>query len=328
MAAVKSDFRKYLDQSGTLPDDCVLGWIVIYQVRDAEYDRSLMEQAFDDLQMNSAFLPAPNNPLHAFQKATSSVNDTDYALPHGEIGHVLVRDQRDDKEMVIRQLTREIRDPRRGHLGYSKIGECVFYRPVTRAGTVQYGTERVRLTVDNAMLTPDERPALDGVIQTMNDQYIRHRDFMDAMKYRAVIRQYLLFLNALKVKDGFYFVHANRADELNKLRTLVERMGGGSTLWSMPLVNLDAQRDMVIEAYEREAEESLQDVIAQIQHVRSTRKTVTPAAWAKLKTQYDVAVTRAKEYQRTLKVKTITTSASQDLALDALMELQAQLMGS
>lgn len=327
MAVAKSEFRKYMDSVGELPPDVILGWVVIFRINDANYDRTVMEAAFDDLGLNPAFMPAPNNPLHAYMKATSSVNDTDYALPHNEVAHVLVRDQREDKEMVIRQLTREIRDPKRGRLGYSKVGEAVFYRPVTRGGQVQYGTERFRLTIDNAMLTKDERPALQAVVDKMNEAYVRHRDFMDAMKYRAVVRGYLGFLNALKIKDGFYFVHSNRSDELEKLRALVERMGGGSTLWTMPLVDLGAQKQMVIEAYEQEAEESLQDVIKAIQHVRSTRATVTPAAWAKLKQQYDTAVTRAKEYQRTLKVRTVTTSASQDLALDALMELQSQLMG-
>lgn len=324
--AVKSDFRKYMDQSGALPADVLLGWVVIYQIRDANYDRTVMEQAFDDLQMNGTFMPQPNNPLHAFQKATSSVNDTDYPLPNGEVAHVLVRDRREDKEVVVRQLTREIRDPRRGKLGYTPVGECVFYRPVTRNGRVEYGTERVRLTIDNSMLTKDERPALQAIVDKMNESYVRHRDFMDAMKYRAVVRSYLGYLNALKIKDGFYFIHANRADELEKLRTLVECMGGGSTLWSMPLVDLGAQKRMVIEAYEAEAEESLQDVIKAITHVKGTRAKITPAAWAKLKQQYDQAVTRSKEYQRTLKVRTITTSATQDLALDALLDLRQKLM--
>lgn len=326
MTARKSEFRKYLDQAGSLPDDVVLGWIVVYQIRDAQYDRATLELAFDELGMNPALIPAPNNPLHAYMKATSSVDDTDYKLPHDQVAHVLVRDQMEDKEQVVRQLTREIRDTKRGRLGYAKIGECAFYRPVSRGGKVEYGTERIRLTVDNSALTPDERPVLQGVLDKIASEYDRHVNFMDAMKYRAVIRDYLLHLNALKIKDGFYFVHANRGDELDKLRTLVERLGGGSTMFLLPLVDLDQQRDMVVQAFQAEAEEALNDVVKQVAHVRGTRKSVTPAAYAKIKREYETAINRSKEYGRTLKVSATTTAAAEELALEALAALQADLL--
>lgn len=326
MTAAKSDFRKYIDTTQGLPADVVLGWIVIFQVRDGAYDRTVMEQTFDELDMQQSLLPAPNNPLHAFEKATSSINDSDYKLPNGDICHVLVREAKSDNERVVRQLTREIRDPRRGKLGYSPIGECVFYRPKVQGGKTQYGSERCVMRVDSAALSTHEAPELAALLQTMRDRYDQHLNFIDGMKYRAVVREYLLYLNALKIKDGFYFVHSNRVDELEKLRTLVERMGGGTTLWTMPLVDLGAQRQMVIEAYQVEAEEALNDVIKKIQHVRSTRKSVTPEAYAKLMDEYKTAVNRAKEYARTLKVRQTTTLAAEELALDALASLQAEML--
>jgi hypothetical protein len=326
MTAAKSDFRRYIDSTQGLPPDVVLGWIAIYQVRDGSYDRTVMEQAFEDLDMQTSLLPAPNNPLHAFQKATSSVNDSDYKLPNGDICHVLVREAKSTPEMLVRQLTREVRDPRRGKLGYSPIGECVYFRPRVEGGRTVPGSERCVMRVDSSTLTSDEAPVLTGLIRQMQAEYDRHVNFIDAMKYRQVIRDYLLYLNALKVKDGFYFVHANRMDELDKLRTLVERMGNGTTLWTMPLVDLGEQRKMVIDAYQTEAEESLNDVIKKIQHVRSTRKSVTPEAYAKLMGEYKAAVDRSKEYARTLKVRGTTTLAAEELALDALASLQMEMI--
>lgn len=327
MTASKSEFRKYIDSTQGLPADCVLGWVVIFQVQDGSYDRAVMETTFDELAMQESLLPARNNPLHAFEKASSSVNDSDYTLPNGDICHVLVREAKVTDEMVVRQLTREVRDPKKGKLGYAPIGECVFYRPKYVGGKTVPGSERCVFRADQSSLQPNEVPELRALITKMQEQYDRHCNFMDGMKYRAVIRGYLLYLNALKVKDGFYFVHSNRADELDKLRTLVERMGNGTTLWTMPLVDLGAQRQMVIEAFQVEAEEALNDVVKKIAHVRGTRKSVTPDAYAKLKREYDQAVNRAKEYARTLKVRQTSTSAAQDLALDALAALQAQTLG-
>jgi hypothetical protein len=317
-----------MDQTGGLPADAVLGWIVIFEIRKHTYDRSVMEATFDELDMNPSMLPAPNNPLHAFQKATSSVDDTDYDLPNGNQAHILVREQKDTKEMLVRQLTREVRDKRRGALGYDKIGECVFYRPKSVNGTVQYGSERIRLTVDNSALGPQERPALQQVIDKITAEYERFVNFVDEMKMRQVVRNYLVFLNGLKIKDGFYFVHQNRHEDLVKLATLVERMGGGSTLFTMPLVDLGETRKMVIEAYQVEAEEALNDVVKKIAHVRETRKNITPDAYAKLKREYETAVQRSKEYGRTLKVRQTTTGAAQELAQQALTQLQMDMMNA
>jgi len=159
MTAAKSDFRKYLDSAGELPRDCLLGNVVLFTIRDGEYDRDEIEKWFTELDLNPSFIPAPNNPLNAFEKATSRVDDTGYEMPDNKQGHVLVREVVSDKEHVVRQLTREVRDAGRRRLGYDKIGEAVFYRPKTESGRVQYGSERFRLNIDHNALHNMERPA-------------------------------------------------------------------------------------------------------------------------------------------------------------------------
>lgn len=324
MTAAKSDLRKYLDQAGELPRDVLLGHVVMFTITDGEYDRDQVALWFDELMLNPAFVPVPNKAVDAFKKATSLVDDTEYDV-RGNTAHVLVRDVASDSETMTRHFIREITDSKKKRLAYAKIGEATFYRAVTRGGKVQPGTERLRLGFDADALYKDEKPEVTEVKKRIEAAYERHVKYMDGMKVRAMVRDYVLSLNAILLKQGVYFVHVNRLDELLRLQTLVHRLGG-CRLELMPLVDLKEQRDMVVEAFQTEAEASLQDVVKQIQHIRETRKKVTPDAYAKVKREYDAVMMRAKEYGRTLKVNQDKTAGAAETALDALVALQQQMM--
>lgn len=324
MTAAKSDLRKYLDQAGELPRDVLLGHVVMFTIRDGEYDRDTVAQWFDELMLNPAFVPAPNKAIDAFKKATSMVDDTEYPL-RGNTAHVLVRDVASDSETLTRHFIREVTDAKKRRLAYAKIGEATFYRAAVRGGKVQPGTERIRIGFDADSLYKDEKPEAARIKAEVDAAYDRHVRYMDGMKVRAMVRDYTLSLNAILLKQGVYFVHVNRVDELLRLQTLVHRLPG-CRLELMPLVDLKEQRDMVVEAFQTEATESLTDVVKAIQHVRETRKKITPDAYAKIKEQYDAVMLRAKEYGRTLKVNQDRTAGAAEIALEALAALQAQML--
>lgn len=324
MTAAKSDLRKYLDQAGELPRDVLLGHVVMFTITDGEYDREQVALWFDELNLNPAFVPSPNKAIDAFKKATSLVDDTEYDV-RGNTAHVLVRDVASDTETMTRHFIREITDSRKKRLAYSKIGEATFYRAATRGGKVQPGTERLRLGFDADSLYKEETTNVQELRQRIDAAYDRHVKFMDGMKVRAMVRDYVLSLNAILLKQGVYFVHVNRLDELLRLQTLVQKLGG-CRLELMPLVDLKEQRDMVVEAFQTEAEASLTDVVKAITHIRETRKKVTPDAYAKVKREYDDVMLRAKEYGRTLKVNQDRTAGAAEFALEALAALQAQML--
>lgn len=321
-----SAIRKYMDDTGELPADALLGHIVLYTVNDGEYRHNDVELWFDELNLNPAFLPEPNRPVDAYKKATAAADEFEYDLPDGNTAQVLVRDVMSDSEMIIRHLIREVRDPRRKRLAYGKIGEAVFYRPKVAGGKAQIGSERFRLNVDNAALLNDERRPLDALVHRISQSYDRHCNAMDGMKMRAVIRDYVKSLNAVAVKSGVYFVHVTRKDELERLRTFVDRLGNGCTMQMIPLVDLKEQRSMVIEAFQTEAEKALTEVVQEIARVRATRATITADAYGKLKTRYDSVIMRAKEYTRTLNVSQDRTAGAAEVALEALSALQYDML--
>lgn len=328
MTKAKSEFRKYLDKAGELPRDVLLGHIVMFTINDGQYDRTEVDRWFDELQLDPQFVPEQGKAIDAYKKATSEANGSGYPLSDGNTAEVLVRDVSAGKDTVIRHLIREVKDPKAKRLAYNKIAEAIFYRPTVRNGKVEAGTERFRLTIDHPTLLPNERAPMDAVVEQVSAAYDRYCNYMDGMKVRAMVRDYVLHLNGIALKAGVYFVHVSRVDELERLATLVDRLGNGCMMHLMPMVDLDTQRDMVVEAFQAEAAAQLTNVVREISHLRETRKKITPDAYAKVKAQYDSVMTKASEYTRTLKISEDRTEGAAEIALDALAALQQQMLGA
>jgi hypothetical protein len=322
-----SDLRDYLNSINELPDDVLLGRIVMFTVTDERVERAKLEQWFVDLNLNPTFIPAENRAIDSFKKATTDVDSTEYELPGNLKGILLTRNVTTDNEMVVRFIVREIRDSARRKLAHDKVIEAVFYKETKAGGKVQRGTGAIRLTKVMDDLEPSEEPNIDKAIQAVKDSYDNYYRYIDGQKIRAMVREYLKYLNAIEIKGGVYFVHKNRTDELLRLRDLLNRVGGGCRMDQIPIIDLDNERQIIVEAFQREAEESLSNLVKDIAFVRSTRKKVTPDAYAKLKRAYDRVMDQAMEYQRTLGLSQTRTSAAAELALDSLGELQKALLG-
>jgi len=150
---------------------------------------------------------------------------------------------------------------------------------------------------------------------------------MDGMKVRAMVREYLLYLNAVALKPSVYFVHVNRVDELLRLQDLVTRLPGGSHMDFMPMVDLKAQRTVVIEAFQTEAADKLAKLTQQMVELTSKPK-VGPASYANMKADYDRIMLQTKEHARTLRVTQDTTAGAAEIAQEALFALQMKTVGA
>lgn len=331
------NLREYIDGINELPEDILLGRIVMFTITDAPLLHADMEKWFAELGLNPKYLPTQNRAIDAFKKATTFVDgfeyDIDPTAKYPKRGILLTRPVTADGEMVVRFVVREIRDAKRRQLGHNKAIEAVFYKGTKLGGLVQKGSERIRLTKivtdDSGTVTlePTEEPEIDKAITVIEDRYNHYYKYLDSQKVRATVRDYLKYLNAIEIKGGVYFIHKNRTEELLRLRELVKRCGSGCRMDQIPIVDLDNERQIIVEAFQREAEEELSTLVKDIAFVRSTRKKVSPEAYAKLKTKYDLVINQAMEYQRTLHITQTRTSAAAELALDSLKELQRDLLG-
>jgi len=310
---------------GDIPTSLLLGRLVLFTITDQPTPRSVLEAAFLQHNLNPTMLPPETKPVDAFKKATSEAKEK-FPLPDGTTAHFLCRDVASTPEYVKRQITREIKDSRAKRLSYDKAIDCVFYRatPSATPGDGK-GRERLAITVDTG-LPAAEHDLIKQVGQDILNRYAVYYNNLDGNRLRAVVRDYLKHLNAIEIKGGVYFVHVARDNELANLQALVNNLGGGCQMNTIPMVDVAREREMVTAAFEREAAQALQDLTRDIKEIRSTRKTVSPSAYAKVQDRYNEVVAKANEHLVTLQISQDITGAEAEVALEELGLLREDML--
>ena len=320
-----------LNENGDLDDSVLLGKLVLFTITDEKITRQVLESRFLALGLDTDMLPPEIKPIDAFKKATSEAKEK-YPLPGDRQAIVLCRDVNSTTEYVRRQITREVKDARARTLSYSKAIDCTFYRARTVTDQngrqrVQKGSERVQIKIDPTNLDAAELAAVKQIAKNIEDRYSEYYSHLDGNRLRATVRDYLKHLNAIEIKGGVYFVHINHSDELNRLSTLVSGLGGGCMMHTIPLVDIERERQMVALAFEREASESLQEIAQECAALKANRKSISPTAYARIKQRYDAVVEKANEHMVTLQVSHDITGAAAEVALKAVLDLQEELLG-
>ena len=314
--------RTYIDGLDDLPADALLGRIVLFTITDEPVSLTDLTKWFDEAGLNPKHLPAPNKALDAFKKATSDTKNS-YPMSKGRSAQVLCRDVTQTPDLVRRQITREIRDVRNKRLSYIDAITCTFYRPTDPSNQE---TARVNIQVNPQQLEASEEQPIKDVAREIYARYVRYVDYLDGMKLRATVRNYLKSLNCIEIKGGVYFVHSSRDEELGNLAYVVARFGGGCHMNMIPIVDLKREREFIAQVFEREASQALNELARDAQELLSAGKSVTPAACAKIKARYDEVLANAEEHMLTLQVSQDVTTASAEVALSALTRLTEELM--
>jgi hypothetical protein len=179
----------------------------------------------------------------------------------------------------------------------------------------------VRITMDTGVLSAEERPVMDALRTRIIREFEGALQHMDSMKLRALVREYLLALDAVQLKPSVYFVPKEHMDEVERLAQLLKLWGNGSGMHTLPLVDLPAQRQEVIESFQTEAEFNLRALVGEISELRQTGKTVTPAQFGRMKERYDAVAQKARNYTERLDLTQDRTGAALEIAQHSLMAL-------
>lgn len=328
-APTNSTLHEYLTEAGELPEDVLLGRIVLFTVVDGRYKFSDIDQWFDDLHLNRAMMPAANKAVDAFRKATSALNGETYPLEGGaQEAYLLCRDVAINDNYVRRQITREIKDSKKRKLSYDEAITCTFYRAMRadRAGGTRRRGERLDVRVRQENLRVVEYPVAEKLANRIHRDFLAYYEYLDGNKVRGTVRKYLKHLNAIEIKGGVYFVHISKDDELQRLADFVTRLGGGCYMATLPIVDLKKEREFIADAFEREASQALQDLTKEAKDLLQTRKTITPEMYQKMKQKFDNVLANANEHMATLEVSQDLTAASAEVALEALGALREEML--
>lgn len=330
MVAGATAFRKYVEETGELPESVVLGHICYFTITEegTPVTHAQIDKLFAELGLNPKFIPHVNEASDAFKKATKDVEKPEsgrnYLLAGGKKMKLLVRDVASDRTKIVRHIVREIVDSENVRLAYDTVGEAIFYHAEvdSKTGKRKPTGHRLRVTMHYDLIGEDERETMEGVRKRISAKYEHDCQFLDGMKLRDMVRDYIKYLNGVQLKPSVYFVHQSRHEELGNLSTLIDRLANGSGMHMLPMVDVPAQRAEVIAKFTAEAESNVQSLLRDIGDAMTRQTKVTADTYRRLKEKYDDIQSKALEYSRTLGLAQESTAVWLDLAIDRLLEVQ------
>ncbi len=319
----ETTFQDYLNQTAGLPEDAFLGTLVWYTVPEAvSITPDDLERLFGELGLDPTHLPNPLTAANAFTKATgdSPTAKTTYTLADGHEARVRIENVSSNRDAIYRKVVRVRVDERGKTIGHAIVGDATFYKANTGPGT-----ERLKFAIHDGELQPGERVHLESYIKTVYDDYIRRKTFLLDMAIRGVFRNYVASLNAISVRPsgGMYFVHRDRWSEVNKLMLLAERLG--ATLEACPLPDFPRQQEMLVEAFQAEAEKAVIKLVEDIEKVRDAGKEITPEVLARFGADVKAIEMRALEHSRIFNCSQDRTSNALEIAYEVIRGLTQNL---
>lgn len=309
----------YRDQLADLPADRFIGSITWYTIAASAVTREELVDWFDELGLDPVHLPHPIKPVDAFRAASTDATAT-YGLPGGRHATLMVREVASTRDEVARHIMRETCDPQGRRLAYDKVGDAVFRR----------NPAQLDLDIDRSLLGPDEQRHAEVVCETIRERYTTMSTHLQAQALRAVVRSYLLSLNAVAVRPsgGVYYVHVSRQDALTQLETLVSRFSPTSMLHSLPLIDTGKQRRMIGQAFADEVEATVNGLLRRIAEENERALmgggTIPPTVYQQLRAQYEEVVIRTREFTQILGQTEGRATAALELAVNALCAMTSR----
>ncbi len=330
---------QYKDRLAGLPPEAFIGSLLWYSIAGAttyvdgkrtqnpvRITRDQLKIWFDDLGLDTAFLPPPILKVDAFRKATTHA-ERSYDLEDGRRGELYVHEVESNTEFVLRHLLHRVVDPRQQNdddkVQHEFIASLKFFRggrtSAGRRDTEHYKTRPV------PRLTGTKRQMAEDLLAEVDAKYQDLAANLNEEKIRAVVRNYLIHLNAIAVKPqgALYFVHNTRQPTLDALQELVRRIGQGCSMDQMPLIDTGDSRRMLSEAFQTEVEDDVRLLLGKIAEVNAKTKggKIKPEVYAELNQRYQDVASRSEEYTRVLNMSQGRAASALELALDSVMAM-------
>lgn len=253
----------YLQQIEALPPEAFLGSLVFFSISQADVELDDARAELTRLGLPLDGLRKNLRPTDAYRKASAAMARK-FKEVDGVRAELLVRSLGEDAEQAYRQLILErvsTKEGRKRRVFYEKVASVTWNRG-TRGSNGEYlghSVESERTThLLGSPLTAEEDEWLTVALRTFPDNYERMLTHLDTHAVRSYVRETIydhLGGTCVKGSGGLYFVKQDHADIVARLGEWVR--GVGSEFHSLPLLNLQDQREMILAAFE---EETLEDV--------------------------------------------------------------------
>jgi hypothetical protein len=323
LGKVTPDNLVAMERSGV--DVQFLGSLVWFTISDCRVVRDDLAAAFDEAGIDQKYLPKPISPRDAFRRATKRIEMKE--IPIGDASeekflNLLIRDVRQNKDVIVRHVVREIRDRQNTRLQHLAVADL---RLTEQGKYSALGMQPL------ATLLKEEAAAIDAF---MVDYDIEQENY-NGRTVRDIIWSVLRDCDPVNVRPsgGVYFTpeeHREKIDSLKRLVSILSKHntnGHKSSLWSIPVINADEQKEMLQESLEDQVREDSQVLVKEMVDLLgdSAKRKVTKA----LAQQYIERVQRlgnlVDKYEQTLQYEAVSAKSNYELAMQQAVTLLAKV---
>lgn len=286
----------------------LLGRLCWYTVHEKEVGINELKRQYELVKLPPEYLPKPIRSIDAFRRATSELEMVKIPYDDGSkknlFINILVREVRTDNKIVVRQIVKEIVDSKNIKLSYQVVGEAVYERV----------SENIRC---KAFATDDKHTK--ELLEKAKKLYTRYKEYYDGSHIRRMIRDIINKMNPTIVRPsgGVYFVPEEHAENLLKLRQLVQSLG--NEFFTIPLINDAETRDMIYQKYI----DQVTTQIIEIKKLMDDEKTST----AELKMLFDNSkeiLQQIEKYENLLQTNLLDIKERANLLKTQLMQVLEQ----
>lgn len=290
-------------------DEPHFGYLAWYQVSsggvDAPLDITLtqLKAWFEELELNSAFLPLPPKGIDVFRTACAAIPlSYETGLERVKLS---VQESSRSSGQVTRHIIRSGTEIKSGKVTSSRVAELLFLRPRrTNAGRV-HGSESVQTMIHPGLSAIDYRQ-VQQAIAAFEERYLQLRDYITPADARSILRGYLVYLDAIPIPSAnIWFLPPDRLPEVRRLQDLTGRLGPRCAFHVAPLTDSDEQRKMLIDAIEQELEDQCRILLGLIHRWMEDNpdRHMPVLRFAAFRTDYRGIKARVEEYEKLLDVE-------------------------
>jgi hypothetical protein len=316
-----SKLKAYLDASGRLPEDALLGYVALTLGADAEHDRARLVEEFEARRLDVSQIPPVSRSVDAFKKALRNHDEWKYQIAADVEARVQFREVAapNPSEVSLRVIMRELRVDSRSALGWEYAGEVRLYRAPRRGGIVDESGARFQFAPSDAKLQPGEMEHLRRLGASVRRDYDRYLNSLEGTRIRAMILSYLrVRLQSVPLKSSVHFVPIAHADELRRFAEAVGTLKG-CKVDLIPLVDLADQREHILAAFQDDNDAALSELVVDLQKARTTA--ITPKTYKALRDRYSAIMERTAHYSELLDESLDRTAGASDVAKKSLAAL-------
>lgn len=296
-----------------------LGHLLWFTITDLRVTLEQLQEAFRQVGLDEAYLPKPINPRDAFRKATSKAEVKAYPLEEGKRLNLLVREVKCDKDLLIRQVVREVVDAKNVRLEYLPI-----------ANLRLMGNQGEKVEVVPFIARDNLYPAERSVLGSIEADYEAEKVSYNGQNVRDLIMRVLRNCHPVAVRPsgGVYFIPEAYEATVESLKALVRLLNGykitgySCELWSVPVVDAEEQRAMVKQNLEEqvmaESKALLEELTGLLKAENVKIRTKTAQKYIE---QVRALAAMVKEYEDLLDTKITTVRANLDLVKAQAMAL-------